>query len=297
MPVKEAGGGYGRHMWWGLACALVAACAYGLATVLQAVAARSVKGGERGVDPRLLVRVLKQWRYVLGLGLDTLGFIAQLVALQVLPLFVVQAALAASLAVTAVAALRIGGSLSGREWTAVAAVCVGLALLGLSAQSEGSRPVGLTFHSGLLIGAVALGGCGMLVGRAPARLRGPALGLVAGLLFGVVALAGRVISTSSLVSLLSDPATYTVAVAGVLAMLFFASSLQRDSVTTATALMVVGETVVPSVIGVLALGDTTRPGYPPVAGVGFALAVAAALALARFGEIAPPSRPEPSSRK
>lgn len=274
-------------MWWGLPCALLAACAYGVASVLQAVAARAVPGGEQGVDPRLLVRVLKQWRYVLGLGLDTLGFLAQLVALRVLPLFVVQAALAASLAVTAVVALAIGASLNRREWTAVFAVCAGLALLGLSARSEGSRPVGLEFHIGLLLAALALGACGMLVGRAPARVRSPALGLVAGLLFGVVALAGRVVWTPNVLSLLSDPAAYTVPIAGILAMLLFASALQQGSVTTATALMVVGETVMPSAIGVVLLGDATRPGYAPLAGFGFVLALAAALALARFGEIGP----------
>lgn len=281
-------------MWWGLACALLAACAYGVASVLQAIAARSVESPERGIDPRLLVRVLKQWRYILGLGMDTLGFVAQLVALRVLPLFVVQAALAASLAVTAVSTLAIGASLSRREWTAVAAVCVGLALLGLSAESEGSHPIGLSFHIGLIVAALVLGACGMLAGRAPASLRSPALGLVAGLSFGLVALAGRVVSTSSLLSLLTDPATYTVVVAGVLAMLFFASALQRGSVTTATALMVVGETVAPSIIGVLVLGDTTRPGYSPLAAFGFVLAVAAALALARFGEVAQPAEEKES---
>ncbi|WP_027943242.1 hypothetical protein [Amycolatopsis taiwanensis] len=279
-------------MWWGLACALFAACAYGVASVLQAVAARSVASTEHGVDPRLLVRVFKQWRYILGVGMDTLGFVAQLAALRVLPLFVVQAALAASLAVTAVTTLGIGASLSRREWTAVAAVCVGLALLGLSAESEGSHPVGLPFHIGLLVAALVLGACGMLAGRAPAPLRSPALGLVAGLCFGTVAVAGRVMTTDSVVSLVTDPAAYALAVAGIIAMLFFASALQRGSVTTATALMVVGETVLPSIIGILALGDTTRPGYPPVAGLGFVLAVAAALALARFGEVSQPAERE-----
>ncbi|HKS47130.1 MAG TPA: hypothetical protein VJT49_18875 [Amycolatopsis sp.] len=273
-------------MWWGLISAVAAACAYGVGSVLQAVAARSVDQGGSGIDPGLLVRVLRQWRYLLGLGLDALGFLAQIAALRVLPLFVVQAALAASLAVTAVGTLTIGARLTVREWSAVAAVCVGLALLGISAHGEGSRPVGFMFHIGLLVGALVLGGIGFLAGHAPERLRCPVLGLVAGLCFGVVAIAGRVISTSSLVSLLSDPATYTVAVAGVLAMLFFASALQRGSVTTATALMIVGETVVPSLVGILALGDTTRHGFVLAATAGFVLAVAAALALARFGEVA-----------
>lgn len=67
-------------------------------------------------------------------------------------------------------------------------------------------------------------------------------------------------------------------------MLFYATALQRGSVTTSTAMMVLGETVFPSLVGVLVLGDRTRPGFVVVALAGFVLAVAAALALARFGE-------------
>ncbi|GAB2973489.1 DMT family transporter [Amycolatopsis acidiphila] len=272
-------------MWWGWVFAVAAAMAYGVASVLQSVAARAVDGGAGGIDPRLLVRVFRQWRYVLGTALDVVGFLAQLVALRVLPLFAVQAALAASLAVTAVAAIAIGARLHAREWAAVVLVCAGLALLGASAQGEGSAPVGFGFHLALLLATAVVGVVGALAGRAPERVRSPALGLVAGLEFALVALAGRIISTHSLGALLSDPATYAVAIAGVLGMLFYASALQRGSVTTATALMVVGETVLPSVVGVLALGDTTRPGFAVVAIAGFALAVAAALALARFGEV------------
>ncbi|MTD53630.1 DMT family transporter [Amycolatopsis pithecellobii] len=272
-------------MWWGWLCALVAAVAYGVATVLQAVAARAVSGNDSGVDPRLLVRVFRQWRYVLGTSLDALGFLAQLVALRTLPLFAVQAALAASLAVTAVAAIGIGTRLRPREWSAILLVCAGLALLGISAQGEGSAPVGLAFHLALLLATAALGVAGTVAGRASKRVRGPALGLAAGLEFALVALAGRIVATNSVGAFLTDPAAYAIAGAGLLGMLFLASALQRGSVTTATALMVVGETVLPSVIGVLALGDTTRPGFGMVAVAGFVLAVVSALALARFGEV------------
>ncbi|GAA4534219.1 DMT family protein [Amycolatopsis samaneae] len=276
-------------MWWGLLCALGAACAYGVASVMQAVAARAADNGEDGdgVDPRLLVRVLGQWRFVVGVGLDVLGFVAQIAALHVLPLFVVQAALAASLAVTAVAARVLGIRLGVREWTAVGLVCAGLALLGTSAESEGSDPVGLGFRFGLVGAVVVLGIGGFAAGKAGRRVRTPALGLVAGLCFGVVAIAGRVIPSLAPLDLLTDPATYTVVVAGPMAMLFYATALQRGSVTTSTAMMVLGETVFPSLVGIFALGDRTRPGFAVVAVAGFVLAVAAALALARFGEPAP----------
>ena len=281
-------------MWWGLLCALAAACAYGVASVMQAMAAQATTVDSDGIDPRLLVRVLKQWKFLVGLGLDTLGFVAQLAALRVLPLFVVQSALAASLAVTAIAAMTLGVKLGRREWTAIAVVCVGLALLGASAEGEGSDPVSLGFKFTLVGVMVLLGVAGMMAGKASARVRTPALGLVAGLSFGVVAVSGRVISDFAPLALLTDPAFYSVAAAGVLAMLFYASALQRGSVTTATAMMVIGETVLPSLVGVIALGDRTKPGFALVAIAGFALAVAAALALARFGEPAP-AEPEPAA--
>ncbi|WP_020659871.1 hypothetical protein [Amycolatopsis benzoatilytica] len=275
-------------MVWGFLCALLSAVAYGVASVMQAVAAKAAPdAGHARVDPRLLLRVLRQWRYVVGLALDAVGFVAQIAALHVLPLFLVQATQAASLAVTAVAVRVFGVRLGAREWTAVVVVCAGLALLGSSAESEGSSAVGLGFRIALAGAAVVLGVAGLLIGRAGDRVRTAGLGLIAGLCFGLVAVAGRVIPSLAPLDLLRDPALYVVAVAGGLAMLFFATALQRGSVTTATAMMVLGETVLPSLIGVLMLGDRTRPGFAVVALAGFVLAVTAALALARFGEPAP----------
>src|SRR5580700_3019644 len=118
-----------------LIAAVVAALCYGVASVMQAVAVRGASnrtaGGAHeaaaaGVDPGLLPRMLRQWRFVASVVIDTLGFIAQLVALQRLPLFAVQAMVAANLAVIAVlASLVIGVSLSWREWAAVTGVVAG----------------------------------------------------------------------------------------------------------------------------------------------------------------------------
>jgi drug/metabolite transporter (DMT)-like permease len=279
-------------MWWGLLCALAAACAYGVASVMQAIGARSTADDRYGVNPRLLVRVFGQWKFVVGLGLDVVGFAAQLAALRVLPLFVVQSALAASLAVTALASLTMGAELGRREWAAILVVCAGLALLGASAAQEGSDPVGAGFRIALIAAVLILGAAGMLAGKVSPRVRTPALGLVAGLSFGIVAISGRVITSFEPLYLLADPAVYTVAVAGALGMLFYASALQRGNVTTATAMLIIGETVFPSLVGVIALGDRTRPGFTMVAAAGFVLAVTAALALARFGEPAPVSERE-----
>ncbi|MGW5738273.1 MULTISPECIES: hypothetical protein [Streptomyces] len=271
-------------------CALGSAVCFGTASVFQAVAARATTPGTgSGVDPALLLRAVRQWRYVVGLALDGLGFLLQIVALRSIPIYAVGAALAASLAVTAVVASRmLRVRLSGVEWAAVGVVCAGLALLGLASGDEGEG-VGSTALRYVMLGvAVGVLLLGAAAGRLPGRGRALALGLGAGLGFGVVEVAVRLIDEVSPGALLRNPAAYALLVGGGAAFLLLTSALQRGSVTTATAGMVIGETIGPAVVGVVWLGDRTRDGMEWVAVLGFVVAVAGALALARFGEAPPP---------
>lgn len=275
-----------------LTAALVAAVFYGIASVMQSIAAHEASNRKPqdadvgGVDPGLLPRMLRQWRFVVSLCLDTLGFVAQLIALQRLPLFAVQAIVAANLAVTAVvASLVIKVRLSWREWLAVTGVVAGIGLLGSSAGPEGASQAGVVFKLALIVAIAALG----LVGLAAARmLRDPArtlaLGLVAGFGYGVIGIAARVLNGFEPLTLLRDPAAYAVAAAGIVSFMFYATALEGGSVTVATAAVVLAETLPPAVIGVTFLGDRTRPGLEPAAIAGFLLAVASAVMLARFGE-------------
>ena len=285
-------------MNFGLLSALGSAVCFGFASVLQAMAAQSDRQRAESLDPRMLLRLAGQWRFLIGLGIDGLGYVLMVVALRALPVFVVQAAVAASLVVTAIAATRfMGARLSWREWAAVAVVCAGLALLGVSSGAEGPGHAGGPFRAGLVAAVVLLGVGGALAARLPDRWAAPALGLVSGFSFGAVALASRVLVGFRPGELLGDPAAYVIAVAGALAFLCLTTAMQRGSVTTVTALMVVGETMLPAVIGVALLGDRTRPGYGPVAVLGFLAAVGSALALARFGELdAPEADPVPDGR-
>ncbi|MGW7067770.1 hypothetical protein ACWGII_17990 [Streptomyces sp. NPDC054855] len=272
-------------------CALGSAVCFGTASVFQAIAARATAPGTgSGVDPALLLRAVKQWRYVVGLGLDGLGFLLQIVALRSIPIYAVGAALAASLAVTAVVASRmLRVRLSGVEWAAVGVVCAGLAMLGLASGDEGEG-VGSTALRYVLLGvAVGVLLLGAVAGRLPGRGRAPALGLGAGLGFGVVEVAVRLIDDVSPGALVRNPAAYALLVGGGAAFLLLTSALQRGSVTTATAGMVIGETVGPAVVGVVWLGDRTRDGMEWVAVLGFVVAVVGALALARFGEASAPA--------
>jgi drug/metabolite transporter (DMT)-like permease len=268
-----------------MVCALGSAVCFGTATVLQAIAARSAAAAGGGGEAALLLRAVRQWRYLAGLALDGLGFLLQIAALRSLPIYVVGAALAASLAVTAVVASRLlRVRLSAVEWSAVGVVCGGLAMLGLASGSEGSEDGSTALKWVMLGAALAVLLLGAVGGRLPERGRAPLLGLGAGFGFGVVEVAVRLIDSLSPPALLTNPATYALLLGGGAAFLLLTSALQRGSVTTATAGMVIGETIGPAAIGVVWLGDRTRDGLTWLAVLGFAVAVAGALALARFGE-------------
>src|SRR5271169_739615 len=97
-------------------------------------------------------------RFVVSICLAAPGFLAQLIALQRLPLFAVQAFVASNLAVTAVvASWVIGVTLSWREWSAVLGVVAGVGMLGASAGAEGAAQVGSMFKLALLVAIAGLG--------------------------------------------------------------------------------------------------------------------------------------------
>ncbi|MGW3419139.1 hypothetical protein [Streptomyces phaeochromogenes] len=276
-----------------MVCALGAALCFGTATVLQAIAARAAAApaadeddsGSSGVDAALLLRALREWRYIAGLALDGVGFVLQIAALRSLPIYTVGAALAASLAVTAVvAAWLLHVRLSGLEWGAVAVVCAGLGMLGLASGEEGDQAGSTALKYAMLGTAAVVLLLGALAGRLPDRGRALALGLGAGFGFGVVEVSVRLIDGLAPSTLFTNPATYALLLGGGAAFLLLTSALQRGSVTTATAGLVIGETIGPALVGVVWLGDRTRDGLAWLAVLGFAVAVAGALALARFGE-------------
>ncbi|MEU0436850.1 hypothetical protein ABZ153_35600 [Streptomyces sp. NPDC006290] len=282
-----------------MVCALGASVCFGTATVLQAMAARAAggagTGGGAGGAAALLLRALRQWRYLAGLGLDGVGFLLQIIALRSLPIYAVGAALAASLAVTAVVASRLlHVRLSRVEWGAVAVVCAGLAMLGLASGTEGDRTGSLALKYAMLGTSLAVLVLGLVGGRLPDRGRALALGLGAGFGFGVVEVAVRLIADLDPGRLLANPATYALLIGGGAAFLLLTTALERGSVTTATAGLVIGETIGPALVGVVWLGDRTREGLSWLAVLGFAVAVAGALALARFGE-APGAETTPAS--
>jgi drug/metabolite transporter (DMT)-like permease len=284
---------------------MVAALCYGIAAVMQAIAVRaaSLRPAHSpaetiltAVDPGLVVRMLHQWRFIASLGIDLIGFVAQLVALRRLPLFAVQAMIAANLAVTAVfASWLMHIMLTWREWLAVTGVVTGVGLLGSSAGSQGAARVSSTFQLALIVAVAGIALAGLAAARLPNPARTPVLGAVAGLGYAVLAVAARILPGFSPEQLVRSPASYALAAAGIVSFMLYAAALEGGRVTVATAAVVLAETTPPAIVGVIFLGDTTRQGLTGVAALGFGLAVVCAVALARFGEAAEEQEVESAS--
>jgi len=263
-----------------VACALGAMTVFGIAAVLQGVAtSRAVDLAV--LDPRLLLHLARQPVFLAALLLNGLGFLLHVAALQTLPLFLVQAVISGSVAVTAVLSVRVlRVPLLGLQRLSVLLVVLGLALLAPTAKASEVLPAGAG-SPGVLLGVVVAVALAAAAVRGLPGAAGPVLlGLLAGAGFGVVAVSARLLPDLG-PGLLAEPLAYVLVLAGTVAYLVYSAAMQRGSVTTATAAMVVTQTVVPAVAGLL-LGDEVRSGLVPLAVTGFALALAGALALARY---------------
>ncbi|MFG2818557.1 hypothetical protein ACGFX4_03920 [Kitasatospora sp. NPDC048365] len=278
-------------MLLGLTAALAATACFGFGSVFQARGARAAPHVDR-VRAGLLAALVRSWPFVLGTVMDIAGFALSIVALRTLPLFTVQAVTNASLAVTALAAVRMLGTHLHRSDTAgITAVVAGLLLLTVGSGTEGREDAPPAFHLALLGTTVLMLAGTALLARRAGNAAAAGIGLLAGVGFGITSLAVRVLDASSLTAVLADPATYALALGGVGGYVAYALALQRGTVTAATAAGTLSETFGPAVIGVLALGDTARPGYAWCAVLGFLLAVGGTFLLARFAEPEPGTDP------
>ncbi|MDL9938381.1 EamA/RhaT family transporter [Gordonia sp. ABSL1-1] len=282
----------------GVISASLAALAYGMSTVLRALGARrtattardegqDITSSSGGPSLQSTLSTFVDPAFILGTMMVVIGFAGGAVAARFLPLFLSQTIVSANLVVTALlGTIMLGIALHTREWVAIWMVVFSLCLLGVSSSHHTGAGEGRTFHWGLffatlgvcalaLIGVYRLGRHGAIVG-----------GAAAGFLFGIIAIAVRILDgvhPFDAVTLLTDPAAWTIAVAGATGFFVQTVALQLGAVNGVTAVLVVGETAGPSLVGVLFLGDTAEPGLGWLAIVGFIGAVIGAVLVAWYG--------------
>ncbi|MFL0289484.1 hypothetical protein ACJH6J_00385 [Mycobacterium sp. SMC-18] len=272
----------------GILAALVACFSYGTASVLQSRAARrDGEAADTAPTFRSTVTAILAPLFLAGMLLDGLGFLGSLVSARLIPLFLSQTIMSANLAVTAVlSVLVLGVRLRPRDWAAIATVLVALCILGFSAGELGTEVPGRHMHWSVLAASALIFVFGVVLVRVLGKKAAVPAGLIAGILYGAMAVAVRIthgLDPFEWHALLSDPAAWAVVVAGGGGFYLFTVALQIGSVNGVAAALVMGETVIPGVVGVLLLDDVAKPGLGWLVGVAFATAVAGAVAIAVFG--------------
>jgi hypothetical protein len=259
--------------------------AYGAANLLQSMAAARTSV-HHTFDPVLLLRLACHRSYLIGVACQVLGFALAFLARRDLPLFLVQAAVAAGLGVTAVlGVLILKWRLPAAEIALLMLLLAGITALVLAAQPAPSRQLG---PAGLIALAVALAVVSAL-GAAAVRLRGApgsvALGALAGLAFSAAAVAARPLASAhSFDAFLRDPLLYLLIAHSVVGQLLLGLAMQRGSTTAAVAAMDAAGAVPAAVVGLLLLNDKIWPGREWLAAVGFLVTLAAVLGLTRYAE-------------
>jgi drug/metabolite transporter (DMT)-like permease len=259
--------------------AIVACLGYGVASILQSVGAQQVAAvsGVTGI-----ASIVRQVPYLLGLGIDGVAFVANVVALQELPLFLVESIVAGSVGVTAVIAVIRGARLGWKDWTSLGVLGVGLVMLSLTAVEGPAARLPLVDEWIIVAVAVVPLVVGLVGLRLSGRISAVVLAVAAGLGFTGVAVASRGLTFAWDWQLLLNPLLWAIVVHGAIAISFFGVALQRGSVTMVTAVTFVIEVLVPSVLGVLLFGDAIAPHLMWVAVLGIVLAVAGTISLSRF---------------
>ncbi len=284
----------------GLVTAVAASACYGTGSVLQAVGSRKSAQQEAakasttattqhgGPSLSSTAKAAVTWEFMVGTVLDFVGFALGALAARMLPLFLSQTVISANLIVTALLSIKLLGiRLNKREWMSIGVVCSALVLLATAAGHEGSGDAARSTHWWLLIISVVLMGGGWIAVHFLGSKAAILAGLLSGLGFGAIGVGVRIldgIDPFDLPTLVADPALYAILISGGVGMYLHTVALQIGSVNGATAALVVGETVLPGIIGVLWLGDASREGFAWMAVLGFLLAVAGAVAVAWFGE-------------
>jgi hypothetical protein len=259
--------------------------AYGVANLLQSAAAARTTI-HHTFDPGLLVRLAGQRTYLFGIGCQTLGFLLAFLARRDLPLFLVQASVAAGLGVTALlGVLILKWSLPSAEVMLLTLLLAGITALVLAAEPAHSRRLGTVVVALLGASVLAIGVLGVFAVRLHGALGSVVLGSLAGVDFSAAAIAARPLANEHTVSgFVTNPLLYLLVIHSLVGQLLLGLAMQRGSTTAAVAAMDAAGAVPAAIVGLLLLGDRIHEGREWLCVLGFVATLAAVIGLTRYAE-------------
>jgi drug/metabolite transporter (DMT)-like permease len=284
------------HPVWAAAAAGGAACAYALASILQHRAARAA-APRRGLDPRLLLQLLRNRLWLTGTAADICGIGLHTTALGLGPLALVQPVVAGGILI----AVPLDCALDRRPLSRSALVGVLTGTAGLvgfvltaapSAGTDSPARVALAVALGCCLSAVAA--C-LAIDRVVSRSwRGCLLGLAAGIAYAgsgslvkvTIGLAGH-----GLAAVILDWPAYALAGIAVMGLVLNQNAFQSRPLQPALVSMTLATPAASAMIGVLAFGEHfTRNGAQATLAVAAATAIVIGVLLSSRNE--PDSDPD-----
>jgi drug/metabolite transporter (DMT)-like permease len=268
-----------------LLAALGCSLCNGSAAVLQKISAdKEAKTDD--LDVGFLLHLFQDAPYIIGVILDFLGWVLTVYAVQYLPLFLVEALIAANIVVTIlVERIFLHGHMSRRIYVATGIILCGLVVLALSASPEKANPISEGMRWAIVLFPFLIGAAGYVVARSQKYNATIALAGLSGLAFGQTSVIGRIFTFSHpLWHTLYSPLILGLVASGVLGIWLFSTALQRTRASIANASMTAAQTLVPAIIGIVVLGDEPRNGLWVAVIAGVALVLSGVYVLAVRGE-------------
>lgn len=268
-------------------------CTAASTTCQRAGALRAPDDGQ--IDAGLLLRLVRQPIWLLGVVSMVLGFVLQATALHFGSLAMVQPILASELLfVFAYLALANPHLVRRRDGLSAVGMAVGLGAVLFTADPSGGRAaapsgrwalagvVGAAVVGVLLLAARGQGGDG---GRAPsaarrAALLGAAAGICWGLLAGVIKQLGSVVARGGVVGLLTSWPAYALVVVGLASMTLATNALRAGPLAASQPGFTIVDPLIAATVGVLLFGERLQTGAGDLA---IEIAALAVLGLGAWG--------------
>jgi drug/metabolite transporter (DMT)-like permease len=242
--------------------ALVAAFLFGTGVALQHQQAATMSD-DSSVRPGLLLALVRRPLWLLGMACDIAGFGLQAVALERGSLVVVEPVIATSL----VFSLLVLGAMthvrfSARELGSAVVVVGGLAIFLLSAAPTSTSEASASMRAWLTCGIVVWGAVAVVAvwatGR-PARARGVALAICAGLSAGFLAVSSKAFGErlgEGMFSTLGSWQPYVLIASGIVTTLMLQSAYQANAPTLTFPLIEITAPLAAATIGISMFGES-----------------------------------------
>lgn len=270
------------NIYWAYLAGVGGSLCYGLATVLEQIGVKKLKHVKQ-MQASVFIKFFKQLPYVQGFILDMLGWVFILYAVRSLPLFLIQSLIASSLIVSAVIDhYWLHTSINRVEKFSILTVLVGIILLGVVAHPGPAKPINDFFKWIIILAPILLLFISAIIIKIKAgKMTSTIMAIIAGISFGGTSVASRILSSQH-IYLKSSSSLLIIAIAiyGALALFMLSVALQRDKLNRVNSALFASEVAIPSILGLIFLGDKVHNGLYWVIWLGLILVVSGTLSLA-----------------